>query len=577
MCIVQNPLIEQADEALCATTKWPDLARGFDVNAYQARDGHPDWHNGTPFRPMFLAYLWAIVENHSLSGIPNHLDDHPELAEAFGFVPGDLPSESTFRPVRLNDRFNNLTHILKQAGEEIRQLAAERGAPIGYDLGPTPDKSAENFEPSKRTIQRMLRRNGREVLDEIQSVVIPSFDLPRPDDPIYTKEELLTLETMATLTNTAANSAGAMFGDTKNPRPMLDDAFNTDGPSGETLLDAITEMSVAEIADEINFALEKTYTRAKPRLNDLDNLAESTMIAIDITYVGYYGDREEMEWVQGLPAKNEKPYDWCHKFATAIIVGENIHYTIGVVPLGSVEYAANHAYLGGDQSYYRGDVVRKLLDIASKFVDIRTVYADREFHAADAISALEDAGVQYVIPAKKDKRVRRICERFDQQKNGYADEKRDSELIVKDEYAMYGDVKGHVSNTRVESTLVVLPPDEDDEMHENSPRPFLTNVYASDVIALDRRETTRRIERYRNRGAIENSYSSIKECSAWTTSKQFEARWFHFGFACIIYNLWLLTDFLVQERIGVIETRMKPRIALKRFLRWLDRALERAL
>ena len=54
-------------------------------------------------------------------------------------------------------------------------------------------------------------------------------------------------------------------------------------------------------------------------------------------------------------------------------------------------------------------------------------------------------------------------------------------------------------------------------------------------------------------------------------------RWFHFGFACIIYNLWLLTDFLVQERIGVIETRMKPRITLKRFLRWLDQALERAL
>ena len=71
---------------------------------------------------------------------------------------------------------------------------------------------------------------------------------------------------------------------------------------------------------------------------------------------------------------------------------------------------------------------------------------------------------------------------------------------------MYGDVKGSVSNTRVESTLVVLPPDEDDEVHKrDSPQPFLTNVYASDIIALDRRETKKRIERYRNRGAIENS------------------------------------------------------------------------
>ena len=134
------------------------------------------------------------------------------------------------------------------------------------------------------------------------------------------------------------------------------------------------------------------------------------------------------------------------------------------------------------------------------------MYADREFHAADAISALGDAGRKYVIPAKKDKRVRRICKRFDQLKNGYADEKRDTELLVKEDYAMYGDVKGSVSNTRVESTLVVLPPDEDDEVHKrDSPQPFLTNVYASDIIALDRRETKKRIERYRNRGAIENS------------------------------------------------------------------------
>lgn len=39
------------------------------------------------------------------------------------------------------------------------------------------------------------------------------------------------------------------------------------------------------------------------------------------------------------------------------------------------------------------------------------------------------------------------------------------------------------------------------------------------------------------RSAIENSYSSIKETAAWTTSKEFEARWFHFAFGCVIYNM----------------------------------------
>ena len=105
------------------------------------------------------------------------------------------------------------------------------------------------------------------------------------------------------------------------------------------------------------------------------------------------------------------------------------------------------------------------------------------------------------------------------------------------------------------------------------PQPFVTNLAVSDELRIDRRETARKIERYSNRATIENSYSSIKQCAACTTSKAFEVRWFHFAFACVIYNLWLLVDFLTQERIGVIETRTKPRITLKRFLEMLDRVL----
>ncbi|MGQ3331003.1 hypothetical protein [Halorubrum sp. FL23] len=70
-----------------------------------------------------------------------------------------------------------------------------------------------------------------------------------------------------------------------------------------------------------------------------------------------------------------------------------------------------------------------------------------------------------------------------------------------------------------------------------------------------------------------NSYSSIKDAAAWTTSKEFEVQWFHFAFGCVVYSMWLLVDFLTQERIGEIETRKKPRITLRRFLKWLDKEL----
>jgi hypothetical protein len=142
------------------------------------------------------------------------------------------------------------------------------------------------------------------VLDEIKTTAIPSISLPRPDDPVYDDEELLVLEAIAAIKQLAANNAGKKLGDEKNPDPDQDDPFYEDGPSGETLLEAIKKMNVEQIATMMNFALQKTYTRAEPRLRRLENdngnrYGVQEDIALDITYVAYYGNRDEMEWVQG--------------------------------------------------------------------------------------------------------------------------------------------------------------------------------------------------------------------------------------------------------------------------------------
>lgn len=577
-----NYLSLQAEKIIDENTTWVQLASELDVSSLKQQDTYPDWHTSTPFRPMVLAYLWALVEDNALTGIPIQLQKNPELAKAMGFDPDNLPSESTFRPVRLKKRFSDLEFKLEKSARFVRQIAAERGAPLGFDLGPiSAPTENDDSELSERTIDRLLRKKGKEVLEEVKTVAIPSIQLPRPENATYDKEELLLVETVAAIRRSAANDAGKNLGDMKNPDPALNDPFYKDGPSGETLLEAMKGMSVDEIATVMNFALRKIYTRAKPRLQQLENDSGARFgaradIAIDITYVGYYGKRDEMVWLQGAP--DEKEYNWCHKFATITIVGDNTHYVVGVCPLGSTTYAATDAYAGQDQSYYVGDVVRRLLSIAGQYVNIHTVYADREFHAADVIYTLEQRGLKYVIPAVKNKRIKRICNRFDSVKRGYADEAADEALAVKQDFAMYGRVKHEVSNTRVATTLVLLAPDEEDKIHNpESPRPFLTNLEVSDEIALDRRWTKKQIENYSDRGAIERSYTSIKDCAAWTTSKAFEVRWFHFGFACIIYNLWLLVDFLTQERIGVIESRKKPRISLARFLCWLERVLDSLL
>jgi len=573
---VQSRLTKQVDEVLTADTDWVTLANELDVSRYTLRDAHPEWSSSLPFRPMFLAYLWATVERESLSGIPERLSDRPELARAFGFEMDDFPSESSCKPVRLESRFGKLQTVVESGAEEIRLLAAERGAPIGNDLLKTAD-SEDKQSLSDRTVQRLLRKKGHEVLDELKSVAIPSISLSRSDDAIYDDDELLVLEAIASIKQQAAHGSGQKLGDMKNPDPAIDDPFYEDGPSGETLLEALKQMSVDEIATVLNFALRKTYTRAKPRIRELEHdngsrFGTRAKVALDITYVAYYGDRDEMKWVQGAP--EGKGYTWCHKFATVVIVGENTHYVVGVCPLGSTDYAATDAYPGKGNSYYIGDVTRRLLSIAEDYVDIRMVYADREFHAVDVIQTLTDKRLDYVIPAQKDQhRIGPMCDRFDQVKQGYH-EPNDTPLYVEEDFVIHGAVKGGVSNHTIHTTVAVLPPSEDDDAHEEgSPQPFITSLDVTDETALDRRWAREQIEQYSDRGAIENSYSSIKNAAAWTTSKEFGVRWFHFAFGCVVYNMWLFVDFLTQERIGVIETRKKPRITLSRFLDWLDKEL----
>jgi len=50
----------------------------------------------------------------------------------------------------------------------------------------------------------------------------------------------------------------------KNPDPDIDDPFYEDGPSGETLLEALKQMSIEEIATVLNFALRKTTHARNP-------------------------------------------------------------------------------------------------------------------------------------------------------------------------------------------------------------------------------------------------------------------------------------------------------------------------
>jgi len=115
----------------------------------------------------------------------------------------------------MQGRFGNLQHAVESAAEEIQQLGLERGSEIGYDPLELSHDENEDEPPSKRTVDRLLRKNSKEVLKELKSLVIPSMSLPRPDNPVYEDDELLVLEAIAAIKLEAANNAGDSLADEK--------------------------------------------------------------------------------------------------------------------------------------------------------------------------------------------------------------------------------------------------------------------------------------------------------------------------------------------------------------------------
>ena len=94
---------------------------------------------------------------------------------------------------------------------------------------------------------------------------------------------------------------------------------------------------------------------------------------------------------------------------------------------------------------------------------------------------------------------------------------------------------------------------------------FVTNIQTNDDTKAARGRTRRLMRRYARRWGIENSYKSIKDFLAWTTSRNTAVRVFYFGFAVILYNMWLVVDLLVQISLN-IDRRLKPRVPARTFL-----------
>jgi hypothetical protein len=502
------------------------------------------WTGKYSFYGIARAFLMMELQNWSESQLYDHLRQHHDIVEQLGL--DGVPARSTFN--RSFDRLPQATKdYLEHNAKRIREHAIARGHPIGIQAPTTNNVDSQTIIPSTHPRKAAIARGWQ----NLQPDIFDEFDfLPeRANNTQYSREDFLTAEWQASLTQTALEQATTISNDLT---PATHDV-----PDADTILHYLRQLDEQTILNNVHNAIGLLVNRAKRR----PEFTRPVTVAIDMTYVAYYGDRDEIELVTGS-APSSKDYDYCHKYGTISIVRENVRFILGLVPVdeGSEEndtevnekppqFLETTTDEEAEDAPVKGTVVRELLEIASKHVRMSTVYADAEFAACDVVAACEEYGVDYVIPKPKTPSVKRFIKRMNH------------DIAVKQNYAMYGHVRGQSTNTRVETNLVAVPSSKT----EGKTVAFITNKDVRDEIQLDRDETQVVIDRYNRRWGAEVSYRSLKDFLAWTTSKEYPVRLFHFSFAVVMYDCWRLTDFTVQLEMDC-DLRYKPRVKAKRFL-----------
>ncbi|WP_276414206.1 transposase [Haloarcula halobia] len=172
LSIGKLPLTEQAAVVVDETTVAADLVTQLEYDRYTHEDPVPDWRPAKPFAAMVGALLLQELEDASDGWLHRTLDADPELAANLGFEPDNPPSRSAISRA-WSGRLAELRSTIETSARQIQQLAAERGSPIGapYET----NASEEPTGSSKRTVNRLLRRKTRDLLDELQTVVLPAF------------------------------------------------------------------------------------------------------------------------------------------------------------------------------------------------------------------------------------------------------------------------------------------------------------------------------------------------------------------------------------------------------------------
>lgn len=475
-----------------------------------------------PTQALVRALFAMRVADWNLSELRRRLEAAPdELVKDMGFEDSEVPNLSTLQRAWNNYFSDGLRKRIDSHATWTRGRVRELNHAIVEDL--------PELEPSGPEKKRPLEYRALDLVPE----VLAEFEFSITDEwtPINVRSRNATYSVGDFLEQIVHLCYLGEYAE-KGPTNY---ELTTDGgtPTGETLRDFIRSFDVDEILRRVHTTTGLLVNEAK-HYPEFKRLAD---VAIDTTYVEYYGVGEGLEeWLWDTSGYEKVASDLAFKFATLVIVGENIQFNLAFMP---VPKGLDHEH---------AIIVEQLLDGALNHLSsIETVYADRAFATKDVVDVLNNETVDYVIPVPQNKRIKREIAKL--RRHPFRDVK-----VLKN----HGIAGGTGSRTRADfvyTNLPIVPAKYSERLDYIS---FYTNKDVDDEFGLDRRETKRIVNRYRFRAGIERGYLSMKEYSPKTSSNDYRLRLFYFGFGTVVYNLWRLVDFRIQKKLEDHEVRPQP-------------------
>ena len=282
-----------------------------------------------------------------------------------------------------------------------------------------------------------------------------------------------------------------------------------EAPSADTVLRHIEKHDENKLERMINKALEKIFkTSWIPKVKAL--------VAIDITDIPYYGNIDAAEVKHTKPGKGTH---YAFRFIVASIVSERGKFILHI-----------HLIRKGEDLK---EALEKVLKAVRKLVKIAWLILDKGFFQVRVIRMLKRMGISFVIAVPRRERL--------------------------DELASHGSFIARYTVTSKkygrEPVYVVGFVDEKGAVY-----------YATNKL-IRRKRCGDMHRRYKKRWRIEVSFAVVKGALAKTTSRAASVRIFLFGISCILYNLWILTNFSWTSREA--KMRIKAPETRKRYTHWI--------